>query len=534
MLSEALQQPGVRSQKRAESKIKDSQGMSLLNTIAEAWEGLVLNKLRSFLTTLGIIIGVAAVIIMLAVSSGAEAAIADQIGTLGDGNFRLNANGDTLTFKLTTTNAQFRQTWAAVVEQNLAECGVLLIRQHVPASWYFGSTTGLQHRDFELGGFGWTGTADPGGQTLYACNQIPQPSNNWQGQNYMGWCNQEASNAVILANNTLKREDRIAAYDTVQKHFAEDMVSIPLFQRAEAEAWSKRLEGLKVDPTEYGTASAAQWKLADNADTIVMGMSQEPASMFSLVESAAVEAQIAELSIGMLYSQYSYDFQPVLQDGLPTIENGQATNEMVDVKVDDAIYSADGELVKLAKGVKLISEGKIITYDGTSALKLPQLKVTYKLKPHTWSDGTPGSIEDVKLSDKISCDRKSGAVSFITCDQIAKIDYTDHLEWTVTYVPGAQPATYFITPQGNAQLYPSQEKLSDGRLLKDVPAEQWATLPEIAEKPLSFGPFMITEWVKGQSMTLEANPHYAGGAGVKKIVVQFIPDTNQAVAILRA
>jgi len=61
----------------------------------------------------------------------------------GDGSFRQNANGDTLTVKLTTTNAQFRQTWAAVVEQNLAECGVLLIRQHVPASWFFGNTTGL-------------------------------------------------------------------------------------------------------------------------------------------------------------------------------------------------------------------------------------------------------------------------------------------------------------------------------------------------------------------------------------------------------
>ena len=83
MLGEALQQPGVRSRKRAGSSIKEVQGMSLLNTVAEAWEGLVLNKLRSFLTTLGIIIGVAAVIIMLAVSSGAEAAIADQIDTLG-------------------------------------------------------------------------------------------------------------------------------------------------------------------------------------------------------------------------------------------------------------------------------------------------------------------------------------------------------------------------------------------------------------------------------------------------------------------
>lgn len=57
--------------------------MSLLRTFKLAWEGLALNKGRSFLTTLGVIIGVAAVIVMLAVSAGAEAEIADRINTLG-------------------------------------------------------------------------------------------------------------------------------------------------------------------------------------------------------------------------------------------------------------------------------------------------------------------------------------------------------------------------------------------------------------------------------------------------------------------
>lgn len=51
--------------------------------LRSAWEGLMLNKVRSFLTTLGVIIGVASVIIMLAVSAGTEAAIADQINALG-------------------------------------------------------------------------------------------------------------------------------------------------------------------------------------------------------------------------------------------------------------------------------------------------------------------------------------------------------------------------------------------------------------------------------------------------------------------
>ena len=81
-------------------------------------------------------------------------------------------------------------------------------------------------------------------------------------------------------------------------------------------------------------------------------------------------------------------------------------------------------------------------------------------------------------------------------------------------------------------IYPSHQVLSDGRNLKDVPAAEWATLPEIAEKPLSAGPFMITDWQKGQSMTLEANPYFEGGTGVKKIVIVFIADTQQAVAQL--
>jgi len=48
-----------------------------------AWKGLTRNKLRSLLTMLGVIIGVAAVIIMISVSAGTEATIAEQINSLG-------------------------------------------------------------------------------------------------------------------------------------------------------------------------------------------------------------------------------------------------------------------------------------------------------------------------------------------------------------------------------------------------------------------------------------------------------------------
>jgi len=57
--------------------------MNLLETIKVAWEGIGTNKVRSLLTMLGIIIGVAAVIVMMAVSAGTETTIEEQISGLG-------------------------------------------------------------------------------------------------------------------------------------------------------------------------------------------------------------------------------------------------------------------------------------------------------------------------------------------------------------------------------------------------------------------------------------------------------------------
>src|SRR3990172_4250230 len=57
--------------------------MNLAQTIFEALESLNGNKMRSGLTVLGIVIGVAAVIAMLAVGRGAEASITGSISGIG-------------------------------------------------------------------------------------------------------------------------------------------------------------------------------------------------------------------------------------------------------------------------------------------------------------------------------------------------------------------------------------------------------------------------------------------------------------------
>ena len=73
----------VASRHRPSATGHQSQFISPVEIIRIAWEGVARNKVRSLLTMLGVIIGVAAVIIMIAISAGTERAIAEQIQGLG-------------------------------------------------------------------------------------------------------------------------------------------------------------------------------------------------------------------------------------------------------------------------------------------------------------------------------------------------------------------------------------------------------------------------------------------------------------------
>jgi putative ABC transport system permease protein len=65
--------------------------MTLFNTLRTALYGITGNKLRAILTTLGIIIGVASVIAMLALGNGARAAVEANFRFLGSDNVQITA-----------------------------------------------------------------------------------------------------------------------------------------------------------------------------------------------------------------------------------------------------------------------------------------------------------------------------------------------------------------------------------------------------------------------------------------------------------
>jgi len=452
-------------------------------------------------------------------------ALLDEAGwTLAEGaDIRTNANGEELALKFTTTSAAFRQTWAAIWEQQMADCGVRIVRLHAPASWWFGDTTGVARRDYELGAFAWVGQADPGGQTLYACDQIPFPNNGWEGQNAMGWCNETASAAIKQANNTLVKDERIAAYTTFQAEFTKDIPSIPLFNRTDTYAVAADLTGFAPTPgQEYYNYNVEEWEKA-GSDTIVFGFTQEPASLFTLVEDAFVSNLAYQMIRPRQYTSLNYDFQAVLVKQLPTIENGGTTNNDVEVKEGDKVVDANGEVVDLAAGVKVKNAaGEEVEFTG-GTVTMKQLVSRFDLIDGlTWEDGTPVSDADLALGQKISCDPESGATSFITCDKTASAEFSNN-GYTQTWLPGVQDPLYFLPVW---PIYPAHQ-------LGDIPAAEWATNPLVAETPLAYGPYKLVEWVKGEKLVYAANENWVGNAPkTPNLVIQIITPESQEALLL--
>lgn len=67
--------------------------MDLLSSLKMAWQSLLVNKMRSFLTMLGVIIGVGAVLIMVSLTQGTASGITDRISSMGSNLLTISAGG---------------------------------------------------------------------------------------------------------------------------------------------------------------------------------------------------------------------------------------------------------------------------------------------------------------------------------------------------------------------------------------------------------------------------------------------------------
>ena len=102
--------------------------MRINELIRIAWEALFKNKVRSFLTMLGIVIGVAAVIVMISISAGTEASIRDRITSLGSNLLYVRENFAQGGFRIMGRNNNglvYDDAWA-IADQITGVAGVVV------------------------------------------------------------------------------------------------------------------------------------------------------------------------------------------------------------------------------------------------------------------------------------------------------------------------------------------------------------------------------------------------------------------------
>lgn len=149
------------------------------------------------------------------------------------------------------------QQFQGALEPLGMEIEVIRVREE---DWY-GENSPLLRRQFDLAEFAWVVGLEPDGQVVYTCGAIPSEANGWYGQNYAGWCNEAATQALLEASTELNRGKRARLYRLAQEQFTAELPALPLFTRLEYYAASPGLENLKPNPTEPLTWNCWEWLL---------------------------------------------------------------------------------------------------------------------------------------------------------------------------------------------------------------------------------------------------------------------------------
>jgi putative ABC transport system permease protein len=117
--------------------------MNLSEIMRIASEGISRNKLRALLTMLGVIIGVAAVIIMIAISAGTEATISDNIKELGTNLlFITQSMGSQMVSRNPTTTSNFlTYDDAEAISNSIDGISGVIVERDITEQVKYGSTS---------------------------------------------------------------------------------------------------------------------------------------------------------------------------------------------------------------------------------------------------------------------------------------------------------------------------------------------------------------------------------------------------------
>jgi peptide/nickel transport system substrate-binding protein len=159
----------------------------------------------------------------------------------GDGIFTKGGKRLSIQFSTTAGN-KTREDTQQLLKEKAKAAGIELVIKNFPATQLFEDK--LPHRDFVLAEYAQVASPDPSVTSILGADQIPSKANNFSGQNFLGWANQQATALMKESDKTIdipKRQDLIHQIGAMER---QDMVWLPMFQKPLITVWhDDRLTG---------------------------------------------------------------------------------------------------------------------------------------------------------------------------------------------------------------------------------------------------------------------------------------------------
>jgi peptide/nickel transport system substrate-binding protein len=260
-------------------------------------------------------------------------------------------------------------------------------------------------------------------------------------------------------------------------------------------------------------------------NTIVIGMFLEPDSLYLYGTSMLAASHVMEAFMDGPIDSLDYDYQPVILENVPSLDNGDAVINSIVVNTGDLVLNAFGVVATLTPGETIVnSAGQTVVFDGTP-VTMSQITVNFTMKPNIfWSDGVLLTTNDSVLSQQIDCHPDTPTSKFV-CDRTAS--YTAPNNQTAIWqgIPGFMDSDYFLRFWTPLPLH-----VLDGTPPGSIPASGYAT------NPLGWGAFKVDQWIPGDSIHLSRNPYYwrANHPKVDNLIFKFYASSSEAYAALLA
>lgn len=267
--------------------------------------------------------------------------------------------------------------------------------------------------------------------------------------------------------------------------------------------------------------------------TLTVCLGQEPNSLYPFANLNSAARSIFSAIYDGPIDVFSNGYQPVILDALPSLKNGDAQINPVEVKRGDRVVNASGNVVALDVGVSVLPSGCTeescsVKYDGVTPLKMDQMVVTFRLLPGLlWSDGKPLTSEDSVYAFTLASDPATPGSKYLT-------DRTKSYEAAGDNVVQWWGRPGYLDPTYADNFWAPLPKHLWGQLS----AADLAQADTTKRVPLGWGPYVFTEWSAGQYIRLEKNSNYFRAAkGFPKfdtLVFRFLKDAEAGISGLIA